>query len=47
MGEQAVALVHDGLHGRTLTELHFTGTTVLDRASLAALGDGEPAGSCP
>ncbi|QHT59395.1 sugar ABC transporter substrate-binding protein [Paenibacillus lycopersici] len=36
MGEEAVTLIHDHLRGRKPEELHFTGTTVLDRASLAA-----------
>ncbi|MBB6734113.1 substrate-binding domain-containing protein [Cohnella zeiphila] len=47
IGEQAVTLVHDYLQGRKPAELHYTGTIVLDRASLATLGDGSSAESCP
>ncbi|QHW31443.1 sugar ABC transporter substrate-binding protein [Paenibacillus rhizovicinus] len=43
MGEEAVTLVHDYMQGRKPTEFHYTGTTVLDRASLADAQDGTQA----
>lgn len=46
MGEEAITLIHDYIQGQKITELHYTGTTILDRAALVTAEDGTPVEGC-
>lgn len=46
IGEEAVSLLRDYMDGRKISELHYTGTSVLDRAALATADDEAALESC-
>lgn len=46
IGEDAVTLIHDYMLGKPIAKLHYTETTVLDRAALASGEDGASLESC-